>query len=304
MTEVFGIKFGKKEAEEGEIVDTYDPVEEAKGFKLGTAGVDLIPPTVLDKYADITLRNRFLAAGLVVLLGFGGYYGYSKFTAGNTAEELAALEEQTSTIQDETRSFAGYETFYKEVDSKRTTLGSLLNTDVDTGAIIEAVRNAAANAGISLSTVNVTVAGAAAESKTADTASCASPDPFGEVQSAGCITFEATANDRLGVASFIIELNNTEGFVNAYIPSTSTSSQTEGQMSTTSASGSVAFTDFFYLSRFDDISTPLPDAITALLSGAEGVEGENPETDQQPTVDDGQQEAPQATETTESETNS
>lgn len=262
MTKVFGIEIGGKK-ESALVPEQIDHRAEVREFRTTTPSLNIIPPQVINSYAVTSLRNNFIVAAVIIALGLGGVFGYGFYLDGQSNADLEALQTETTQLQTEAANLAPYGQFYTAVGEKRTSLGTMMNGEVDTYAIYNSVYEVATQNGIKLSSVSITIAGQDNDGAV----SCPTPDPFGSSAGLGCVSFEGTAGNRSTIDSFVNSLNQVPGFANAYVPS---SSATE---TGSSVSGSVLFNEQFRTERWADYTLPLE----TILQGDGTQGGEAPE---------------------------
>lgn len=264
MTKVFGIEIGGKK-ENVQVPEQIDHRAEVREFRTTTPSLNIIPPQVINSYAITGIRNNFLVAAVIIVLGLGGVFGYGFYLDGQSNADLEALQTETTQLQTEAANLASYGQFYNAVGEKRTSLGIVMNGEVDTHAIYNSVYEVATQNGVKLSSVSITIAGQDNDG----VVSCPTPDPFGSSAGLGCVSFEGTAGNRSAIDAFVNSLNQVPGFANAYVPSSS-SSETGS-----SVSGSVLFNEQFRTERWSDHTLPLE----TILQGDGTQGGETSEQD-------------------------
>lgn len=233
------------------------------------AAVNIIPRGVLSGYKVKAVRTRFVAAAIFLVLILGGVYGANIFLRFGEDERLENLLAQAETVRNDAAKLTPYQIFYNDVERKRNEIGEQMATDVAHGEIFEAIHQIANQNGVNLTSVSLNVSGGGSK------ASCPSPDPWNSADTIGCISFEGRTGDRANIAAFVNALNGTEGFVNAYVPSSSVSTSKDASGSVSSVSGTVSFASDFFTGRFSHLTLPL----NTVLSGDTSGEGEEPSTD-------------------------
>lgn len=233
-----------------DVIEEGNPQSENINFSPAVASVNVIPVPVLNYYKVLQVRNRAVAAAVVIALCFAGLFVYFSLSDNATNVEIADIEARTQGIQNQASELSGYQKFYDEVTSARKDMGQRLANHTDVGKIMGDVISAANSSGVTLDSVSLT----ASNSEGGGGLSiCPSPDPFGSYSSAGCVNFDGYAGSRAEIASFTDALNAVEGLKNAYIPSSAVT-ETEDKGARAAVSGSVAFTSHYYTSRYSDLS--------------------------------------------------
>lgn len=238
-----------------------DHVAETKSFTPGIASVNIIPGSLLEEYKVNDVRKKFIASGIALVTALLGIYGAGTILQKGTDSNIEATTAQITQVQNDASQLSGYQTYFKLVDQKRAALSGVMTNDTKVGDIIDSIQNAATASGVSLSSISISIAGSDAAATGAASA-CPSPDPFKSTATAGCITFEGTASDRQGIDTFVSNLSGVPGFVDAYIPSSTTSGGEEGSQPSANVSGSVGFTVEFYSQKYSGLSIPLATALT------------------------------------------
>lgn len=271
-----GLLKKKKVEEEVEIVNH---ATEARNFTPGVPFVNVLPERVTVYYKVKQIAQRFVIGGVLLGICFGGYYAYSTMNMSNYDEEISRVEDRSRTLQQQTTELTPFKVYHDEVSKMRSDISELVTVDPDTAPVIEAVSKAAASAGISLSSVKISVTASSEPGpEGAATVGCQTPDPFGQATGAGCVDFTGQAPNRASVARFTEALNNTPGLSGTYIP---TSSVGEGGAS---VSGSVIYAPSFFLKRFEIFSLSFESVLESIKENGsvqlpEGNEEGTPEQD-------------------------
>lgn len=272
----------KKNKNPGDTPSSDDNIDHSASFTPELPLINLIPAEVIQGYELKALQQKFIKGiGLltvIILALWGVLFGLEKITEMRVASaqsEAAAYGQQVQALQP-------YADYRESVQNKRTTIGEKMSTEVDTGSIIEELRNIASSTGVSLSSsIQISVNTGETEGNVSggnSGAGCQSADPFTSQPSIGCVTFSGEG-ERTDVADFIENLNSHDYFNNTFVPET-----TSGE--TSQFTGSVNYTGGFLTNSYADLLTPIP--------GEEEIIGEAPVTEEPginlPTIDEeGQQ---------------
>lgn len=251
-----------------------DHVAEARSFKPLAPSVNIIPPKVVEQHKVDTVRKTSGFVGAVLATALVAIFAYGTYANSGVDEELSTIMQATTQTQAEAAKLSPYKAFYREVELKRESLHAALVGDTKVGEIFSAVTAAAAQNGVSLSSVNISLYDPKTGASTGS-GSCPSPDPFVSVPTAGCVDFSGEAPSRQAIAAFVKALNNTPGFVNGYVPSSSQSGSESGDSA--SVTGSVGYTADFYSTRHEGLNIDLSTALG-------GDSGDNTETQDESTV--------------------
>lgn len=222
--------------------------EEREVFNAKTPAVNIIPANVLNHYGILKIRDKFLIGILILALLFAGFFVLNLVSKSDTQSKINELNETTSSTQQAAQQLVGFQKFYDGVASARETMTEYTMFHIDSGAIMTKIMDAAAQSGVVLDNVNISVTSNAQGQDTSGTAACSSPDPFNSYSAAGCITFTGNAPNGGSVTQLVNALNATAGLQNAYVPSYTTSDDNVG------VDGSVAFSSEFFTDRYSDLT--------------------------------------------------
>lgn len=213
--------------------------------------VNLLPPSVKEKYASQDMAVKFAKTGVAIATVFGLI-----FTAGWVMDmvqdsKLNQINAETQSINIEIQALAPYSQYLTEIEAKRQSLSQALSGTVDTGAITQDFKKLAKNAGYELNSYSLSVQ----NGDGALEGSCVNPDPFTPSSGIGCINFTLEGDGNLG--NLYKEFNKEgSGFINIYVPSTSN----EGEDS--SVNGSVSVTTKYALDDAETYALPLESVIS------------------------------------------
>lgn len=248
-TSLFGLKinlpdFGKKEQNQAAAGEDFSE-EELKNFTPNIPHVNLLPPSITERYAVERLRNKFLAAALGVLVFLGIGYGGTMILESQAENRLSELEQETMALNSELQELSVYKVYVDEVDAKRATLFDQFTGAIQYANLARWVQSAADENDVMISDFSF-------GSTEGSGSSCASPDPFNPSSAIGCITLNATAEDVQAVVGFTESLNENPAFINPYFP-TVTLAENGVTMN-----GSVAYTA-------EATTVPYPDMAVGIL---------------------------------------
>ncbi len=210
----------------------------------GVATVNLLSQSHLDRLAVRRLRQRFVAAGvvLVLLAGAGWFVQHARVA---DQEKLIAIEQsQTGRLSAETRTLTSIRTFVTGVAAQKQTVADTMAHEIYFSKVLEGIRQASPS-GTSLSSISVTLATDAAASGGAGASVCPGPDPFNTETMVGCVQLSGTAVSRTEVGDLVTTLGGMDLFVEPFISTTSTS-----DASTVAFSGSVGLSEKVYSNRY------------------------------------------------------
>lgn len=247
-------------------------------FVPGVVGVNLIPDAILRKYQVKGITQKFIVAGLCLIIIFTGVFGAGFALNLNHTQKIRAIEAEVSSLQGQTQSLSIYRDYYQQVETKRQTLGGLMQNEVDLSRFFKDLSGVAGKYGVNTTNVTVTTAidttqvegvagvegqpdaAAAALQAQMINASCPSGTPFG-VQETGifCMSFSASADNREALNLFVAELDQNENMVASFTPTTTVNNAEEDIY----ASGEVTLsvTDAYYSGRYADLLTSLEEVL-------------------------------------------
>jgi hypothetical protein len=207
--------------------------------------VNLLSQSEFDRKAARRLRQRFLAAGLVLLVAMGAYGAVLRMRTGE-AHKLAAVEQaETSRLTAQTQVLAPVKAFVNGVAVQQKTVDGAMADEVFFSDVLTGIQ-AATPPGAHLVTLDVTLAPAPDPSAPADTASpCPGPDPFNTRVVVGCVQLAGTAASRAEVGDMVVALGDSGLFVEPFISTTTT-----GDSDEVTFSGSVGLSEKVYSGRY------------------------------------------------------
>ncbi|WP_343909239.1 hypothetical protein [Nocardioides aquiterrae] len=209
--------------------------------------VNLLSQSEFDRMAARRLRRRFIAAGLVLVVGLGAYGAVLRMRVGE-AHKLAAVEQaETSRLTAQTQVLAPVRAFVNGVAVQQRTVDEAMANEVFFSDVLTGIQDATPP-GARLVTVDVTLApppvpGAAADA----TSACPGPDPFNTRVAVGCVQLAGTAGSRAEVGDMVVALGRSRLFVEPFISTTTT-----GDSDQVAFSGSVGLSEKVYSGRYAD----------------------------------------------------
>lgn len=262
MTKVFGIEIPSRKPKQVAPVQPEQAMD--KNFNAGEPGVNLIPDTVLKRYAVQKLKKQFgIASALIVVVLVLAFVGKG-FISNSQEAVLADLDEEAANLSATAQTLTASRSYVERVDAKRNALVGRLGNDINYSATLDAIRNAADQSNITLSSIqlspastNADLTGGAAggDPSAAQGALCPSPDPFNPSSGIACITFSGEGASIDSATAFGAALKGNNAFLNAYIQNVTT---VEDKVN---FEGSVSITPDLYNTRFNYLRTPIMEMI-------------------------------------------
>jgi hypothetical protein len=207
--------------------------------------VNLLSQSEFDRMAARRLRHRFIAAGLVLVVGLGAYGAVLRMRIGE-AHKLAAVEQaETSRLTAQTQVLAPVRAFVNGVAVQQRTVDGAMANEVFFSDVLTGIQDATPP-GATLVSLNVTLAPPPAAGAPADASSaCPGPDPFNTRVAVGCVQLAGTAGSRAEVGDMVIALGHSRLFVEPFISTTTT-----GDSDEVAFSGSVGLSEKVYSGRY------------------------------------------------------
>ena len=208
--------------------------------------VNLLSQSEFDRMAARRLRRRFIAAGLVLVVGLGAYGAVLRMRIGE-AHKLAAVEQaETSRLTAQTQVLAPVKAFVNGVAVQQRTVDDAMADEVYFSAVLGGVRDATPP-GAQLATLDITLAPPtdAAGTAAATATTCPGPDPFNTRVVVGCVQLSGIAGSRAEVGDMVIALGHSGLFVEPFISTTTT-----GDTDRVTFSGSVGLSEKVYSGRY------------------------------------------------------
>lgn len=232
--------------------------------------VNLLSPWVFDAIATRRLRQRFVAAALLLVLLVAAGWAVQHMRIGDEREVLVAEQAETARLTMKTQELEPVQTFITTVDQQLVTVREAMKGELYMSRVLTGLQ-LAAREGADVETLSITlpppVAPVTAPAPTDGGEStvpalpevpvvspCPGPDPFNTRVVVGCVELTGSAASRAIVGDFVIRLGHDALFVEPFI-STTTSDGAEVLFT-----GSVGLSTKAYTSRYA--------AIKSLLRGA------------------------------------
>lgn len=209
--------------------------------------VNLLSQSEFDRRAARQLRNRFVAAGVVMLLLVAGAWTAQHMRV-TEAEKLVAVEQaETSRLTAQTQVLAPVKAFVNGVAQQQRTVADAMADEIYFSEVLDGVRDATPP-GADLATISVTLVPqgqVAGEESVPASSPCPGPDPFNTRVVVGCVQLTGTATSRAEVGDMVIALGDSRLFVEPFI-STTTTDDTK----LLTFSGSVGLSEKVYSGRY------------------------------------------------------
>jgi hypothetical protein len=207
--------------------------------------VNLLSQSEFDRMAARRLRRRFIAAGLVLVVGFGAYGAVLRMRTGE-AHKLAAVEQaETGRLTARTQVLAPVKAFVNGVAVQQRTVDDAMANEVFFSDVLTGIQDATPP-GARLVSLNVTLAPPPDPGGTAGaTSACPGPDPYNTLVAIGCVQLAGTAGSRAEVGDMVIALGHSKLFVEPFISTTTT-----GDSDEVTFSGSVGLSEKVYSGRY------------------------------------------------------
>ena len=244
--------------------------DEVAKFSPGLPVVNMMPDAVLEEYAANDLKTKFLRIGAVTIAVFVIIWLISFVLGGINQKKIDTITDETSSISQQVRALTPFATYRTDVQAKRNALATQMAQEIDPGKINSAFNKIAADAGFTVSSMNVTVSGATPSNAGGGSSvpasggggTCVNPDPFKSVSGIGCLTFSLTPSAGSSLSALYAGLNKPDsGFVNSYIPK---AVLTAGKGTTKNTiDGSASFTDTFYTKAYATYNNPIDAVISS-----------------------------------------
>lgn len=253
----FSIPFlGKKDKVEEEI----DIADLEIDFVPTLPAVNVIPPSVTEKYNDKDITKKFIRAGIAIVAVIILIFGYTNIGELNHQANIATLEAEGDALRGKIAELQPYETYKTEVEAKIVTISGIMTKDVDVQRIVDFVFSTAAANSIKLESLDIKIIGDGG-------GDCLVTNPFEASAALGCVTVSGNQPNAESVNTFFSTIASTPGYIDDFINSTQYSDDPESN----SFAGSFAFTAELYSNKYNNMLLP----IDTLLEN--GIEFEAPE---------------------------
>lgn len=257
--------------------------------RAGLPTVNLLSPSAFERLAVRRLRQRFLAAGVVLVLLVAGAWGVQHLRVAEAEQMLAVEKAETARLAAETQALAPVRAYVTGVAAQKKTMQEVMAREIFFSEVLDGLE-AASPSGVKLTSVGVTLAldaplpgtepdpaapadpdapvdpaapdpeepadpeaPVAPPAPAAPTVSpCPGPDPFNTRVVVGCVTLSGTAASRADVGRLVVALGKDVLFVEPFISTTTTADASE-----VSFSGSVGLSQEVFSGRYADLETML-----------------------------------------------
>jgi hypothetical protein len=235
--------------------------------------VNLLSPWSFEALATRKLRQRFVAAGAVVVLLVAAGWAVQHLRVTQAQQVLSIEQAETARLTSETQALAPVRAYVLGVEHQKQLVQETMANEVYFSRVLDGLRSAAPpgadveTASMTLAppsaspaapagdAVNETESGATDSSDpTAQTAPvpavspCPGPDPFNTRVVVGCITLSGSADSRATVGDFVVRLGDSDLFVEPFISTTTTADGKQVMFT-----GSVGLSKKVFSKRYADI---------------------------------------------------
>lgn len=197
--------------------------------------VNLLSPWAFEAIATRRLRQRFVAAAVVLVLLLGAGWMVQRLRVGQAEEALTAGRAETARLAAQTKELAPVRTYVATVDQQTVTVQEAMKNEVRLSRVLAGLGRATPT-GAKVGSVTVTVsppsggpgttAAAAPVTPTAagdgEPSTCPGPDPFNTRVVVGCVTLSGSARSRASVGALVVSLGRDPLFVEPFISTTTT----------------------------------------------------------------------------------
>lgn len=222
----------------------------------GLPSVNLLSPSAFERMATRRLRQRFVAAGVVLVLVVVGAWAVQHLRVDEAEQMLAVEKAETGRLTAETQALAPVRAYVTGVAAQKVTVQEAMAREIYFSEVLEGLEDSTPS-GASLLSLGITLAldsaVPGAEPSTAPAVSpCPGPDPFNTRTVVGCVTLSGTAASRAEVGELVISLGKDKLFVEPFISTTTTADAAE-----VSFSGSVGLSEKVFSRRYENLDTLL-----------------------------------------------
>lgn len=240
----------------------------------GLPAVNVLSPWVFEQMATRRLRQRFVAAGLALVLLLVGAWAVQHVRVGQARLVESVEQAETARLTEEVRTLVPVRTFVTGVEQQKAAVQQTMQYEIYFSEVLDGLQ-AAAPASARFESVVVTPAppapgvatGAAPGGGTAPppateapaggappapASPCPGPDPFDTRVVIGCVTLAGSAASRADVGELVVRLGDDPAFVEPFISTTTTADEER-----VSFSGSVGLSRKLFTKRFADIEALL-----------------------------------------------
>lgn len=241
----------------------------------GLPAVNVLSPWTFEQLATRRLRQRFVAAGLVLLVLLVSAWAVQHVRVGQARLVASVEQAETARLTEEVQALVPVRTFVTGVEQQKTAMQQTMQQEIYFSDVLDGLQ-AAAPASARFDSVVVTPApppvpgatgggvppegatappsatGAAPGVPPAPASPCPGPDPFDTRPVIGCVTLAGSAATRADVGALVVRLGDDPAFVEPFISTTTTADEER-----VSFSGSVGLSRRLFTQRFADIEALL-----------------------------------------------
>jgi len=222
----------------------------------GLPTVNLLSQSAFDRLTVRALRQRFAAGAAVLALVVGAGWGIQHVRVGEAQKMVEVEQAQTTRLSAETQALAPVRSFVSGVGAQVQTVQTAMSQEIYFSEVLDGIR-AASPAGAQLQALSVTLASTdgtttTTTSGTAGGSACPGPDPFDTKTVVGCVTLSGTAASRAEVGQLVVNLGDSDLFVEPFINTTTTADSAD-----VSFSGSVGLSPKVYSKRYAELADSL-----------------------------------------------
>lgn len=221
----------------------------------GLPAVNLLSQSAFDRLTVRALRQRFAAGAVALAVVVGAGWGIQHVRVGEAHKMVEVEQAQTTRLYSETQALAPVRSFVSGVGAQEKTVESAMSQEIYFSEVLDGVR-AASPAGAQLQALSVTLANTDGTTTTttsgAGGSACPGPDPFDTKTVVGCVTLSGTAATRAEVGQLVINLGDSDLFVEPFINTTTTADSAD-----VSFSGSVGLSPKVYSKRYADLAAAM-----------------------------------------------
>lgn len=215
-----------------------------------SAAVNLLSPWVLEENRVRTLRLRFFAAAVVLILLVGLAWTAIHLQIGVREGALRDQDLVTAQLQGQIADMAPVRSYDASLRLRQRTLAVSMVSEVAFSRALAELQDLLP-AGTTIDTfVGTTEPDVDAVEAPSETAPCPGPDPFGATTTVGCVALSGLAPSREAVSQLVLALGQNKFFVEPFISTTTTDIEDE-----VTFAGSVGLDPLLLSGRF-----PLPEA--------------------------------------------
>ncbi|WP_340537196.1 PilN domain-containing protein [Nocardioides sp. GXZ039] len=239
-----------------------------------SASVNLLSPWVFEEMRVRNLRQRFIVAGIVVLVILAATWGLMRFTLANAKDDLRKDEAAAVELQRQINELGDVKVYVGNVTIRGKDVAEMMAYEVSVSKALDALAASLPN-GAKYTSVKITLPEnpllLPPNGSDATGPVCPGPDPFDTLDSVGCIEVTGEAKSRADVADMINALSKESILAAPFVGVTNTNENNEGN-APIEFSGSAAISKEGLTGRYDELA---PGGSADPASDSTGAEGEN-----------------------------